>query len=155
MEKIYTPLENKNDLLEISKTMELTEDSLTKCLHQSLDARNKSYSIYSKFRVGAALITKQGVIYQGCNVENLSYGLSICAERNAICSSICLGERHENLHAVFVSSDREEFVSPCGACRQFIVEFPNIKWVVFITTSGKVKVLTAESLLPHMFKVIL
>ena len=84
-------------------------------------ARQKSYSPYSHFAVGAAVRTVEGRIYGGCNVENASYGLCCCGERNAIFAAVCAGER--NLEALCVVADTKGPVSPCGACRQVMREF--------------------------------
>src|SRR5207302_5050325 len=89
-------------------------------------ARQQAYAPYSKFLVGAALLTARGEIFSGCNVENISFGLTICAERAAVFSAVAAGHR-EFLQIVIVS-DSEEAVSPCGACRQVLAEFaPNLK----------------------------
>lgn len=85
------------------------------------DVRDRAYAPYSKFRVGAAVQGRSGNIYLGCNVENASYGLSICAERAAICRAIAEGETQINT-VVIVAGDKEP-ASPCGACLQFIAEF--------------------------------
>src|SRR3954463_3809420 len=85
------------------------------------DAAANSYSPYSKFRVGAAVLTGSGKIFQGCNVENASYGLSNCAERTAIFAAVAAGERI--LKAVAVYTPTQVPTSPCGACRQVINEF--------------------------------
>ena len=83
-------------------------------------AAKKSYSPYSKFPVGAAVATKKGHVYIGANVENVSYGLTICAERVAICNALLGGEK--DIIAIAVYSGEKD-ISPCGACRQFILEF--------------------------------
>ena len=83
--------------------------------------RERAYAPYSKFHVGAAILTKSGEIFTGCNVENLSYGLTICAERVAIGSMIAAGQ-HE-ISQVVVVADTDQPISPCGACRQVMAEF--------------------------------
>ena len=88
-------------------------------LKLALDARGNAHAPYSEFKVGAALLTSSGAIYTGCNVENASYGLAICAERVAICKAVSEGERSFQKIAVVATP----FATPCGACRQFIVEF--------------------------------
>ena len=89
-------------------------------IEAATDARNRAYAPYSKFNVGAALLLEDGkTIITGCNVENASYGLAICAERNAICAAVARG--HQKFLAVAVAA--APLASPCGACRQFIVEF--------------------------------
>lgn len=85
------------------------------------DARTQAYAPYSKFPVGAALLAASGKVYVGCNVENLSYGLTICAERNALFAAVATGERR--FLSIAIVSDSEEPISPCGACRQVLIEF--------------------------------
>ena len=90
------------------------------------DAMQNSYSPYSKFSVGASLLTKDGKIFQGTNVENISYGLSICAERVAIFVAISNGHRHFTDMAIVTNARKYTF--PCGACRQVLMEFnPRLK----------------------------
>jgi cytidine deaminase len=84
-------------------------------------ARSQAYAPYSKFAVGAALLTKSGRIITGCNVENLSFGLTICAERAAVFTAVALGEK--DFEAIAVVADSMTPVTPCGACRQVLAEF--------------------------------
>jgi len=88
---------------------------------KATEVRSRAYAPYSKFPVGAALLGKSGRIFTGCNVENLSYGLTICAERNALFGAIAAGERE--FTAVAIVADSKSPVSPCGACRQVLAEF--------------------------------
>ncbi len=82
-----------------------------------------AYAPYSKFQVGSAILTKSGNIYTGCNVENASYGLCICAERTAIFNAVASGEKKLNVECVVVYTSTEKATAPCGACRQVIFEF--------------------------------
>jgi len=88
-------------------------------IQSAIQARQQAYAPYSQFLVGAALLTKSGKLFTGCNVENASFGLCICAERTAICKAISEGERE----FVAIAVAATPLASPCGACRQFIIEF--------------------------------
>jgi cytidine deaminase len=115
----------------------------------------KAYSPYSNFKVGAAILTEAGNIYTGCNVENISYGLSICAERNAITTAIATEGPEMKLKEVVVTNHNEAgetgACSPCGACRQFVAEFSSPDTIVrYPGETGEVKT-TAMDLLPDGF----
>lgn len=112
-------------------------------------AMKNSYSPYSKFRVGAAVLTNKGNIYAGTNVENISYGLTICAERAAICNAVSNGEK--KFKAVAVISDSAECIPPCGACRQIINEFGRDIDIIMSSFSGKIKVVKIAELIPAAF----
>jgi cytidine deaminase len=112
-------------------------------------AAKTSYSPYSKFRVGAAILTGSGKVYSGCNVENASYGLCNCAERTAIFSAVAAGER--SLRAVVVYTPTKDATSPCGACRQVINEFGPNAVVISICDSDEKIETTLDQLLPHAF----
>ncbi len=117
-------------------------------IEQAIVARKNSYSPYSKFKVGAALLSKSGNVFVGTNVESSSYGLTVCAERNAIASGIVAGEKEfESL--VVISS---EGVSPCGACRQVIYDICGNIDVILVNGEGKIiNTITARELLPYPF----
>lgn len=104
-----------------------------------------AYAPYSKFAVGAALLTVDGRIFTGCNVENLSYGLTQCAERTAICSAVAAGARDFILLAVV--ADTAVPISPCGACRQVMAEF-GVLQVILVNRTERLK-FTLEELLPR------
>lgn len=111
-------------------------------------ARQNAYAPYSHFAVGAALLADSGRVYTGCNIENASYGLTCCAERNAIFAAVGAGERRFKMLAV--AADSPEPVAPCGACRQVIAEF-GIPLVVMGNFKEATKTMTAEELLPYGF----
>jgi cytidine deaminase len=109
-------------------------------------ARLLAYAPYSGFQVGAALVTKDGKIYTGCNVENVSLGLTICAERSAIATAIAQGSK--DFAAIAVVTEGKKPAIPCGACRQVLAEFnPSIK-VLTATVDGKVQEFDLAELLP-------
>jgi cytidine deaminase len=110
--------------------------------------REFSYSPYSKFKVGAAVLTKQGHVYGGCNIENSSYPVTNCAERTAIFKAVSEGEKE--FAALAVIADTEGPCSPCGACRQVMGEF-HINKIIMANLHGAVKVVTLEELLPYAF----
>ena len=120
-----------------------------KLLQAALDARLKAYAPYSKFLVGAAVLAASGKIYTGCNVENASYGLTVCAERNALFAAVGAGERE--FTALCVVGDTSVPISPCGACRQVMAEF-KVPRIILTNLKGDVKEYTFEELLPFGFK---
>ena len=102
----------------------LTKDEERQLLDAAQDVRNRSYSPYSKFQVGAAVLTDDGNVFQGTNIENASYGLTVCAERNAMFAAVGAGKR--KLRALALVTQKlpgTAFNSPCGACRQVMSEF--------------------------------
>ncbi len=118
-------------------------------LQSALAAREKAYAPYSKFLVGAAVRAASGKIYTGCNVENASYGLTVCAERNALFAAVGAGERE--FAALCVVGDTSAPISPCGACRQVMSEF-KIPVIYLANLQGDVKECTLEELLPYGFE---
>jgi cytidine deaminase len=105
-----------------------------------------AYAPYSKFSVGAALLTKSGKIFTGCNVENLSFGLTICAERAAVAAAISAGER--DFAAIAVAADSDEPAVPCGACRQVLAEFNPSLQIIAATVSGRTQEFSLSNMLP-------
>src|ERR1700722_11230859 len=114
----------------------LSERERKRLIEAAREAAHKAYALYSKFKVGAALLTTRGEIVAGCNVENASYGMTNCAERTAIFSAVAeLGPKFE-IRAIAVMNGRNEPCAPCGACRQVIYEFGPRAIVFFLSTSG-------------------
>lgn len=118
-------------------------------INQAQAAYRQAYVPYSHYPVGAAVLFSSGRIYSGCNVENASYGLTVCAERNAIFQAIAQGERE--LKGIAIAVPTEAFPTPCGACRQVIREFAVDCPVILINGSGKTKVTSLKTLLPDAF----
>ncbi len=114
-------------------------------------ARENAVATFSKFRVGAALRAKSGKVYSGCNVENASYGLTICAERVAIFKALSEGER--GFDAIAVVTDAEKLTPPCGACRQIIWEFCGDAEVILGNLKGKTEVHRMSALFPLPFDI--
>jgi cytidine deaminase len=112
-------------------------------------ARENAHAAYSNFRVGAALRATSGRIFGGCNVENATYGLTVCAERVAIFKAISEGER--GFDAIAVVTDTDSLTPPCGACRQIIWEFCGDVPVVMANLKGKVEVIQMKNLFPKPF----
>ena len=115
-------------------------------IQSAIAARQQAYAPYSNFQVGAALLAKDGRVFTGCNVENLSYGLTICAERSAVFAAVAAGVRE--FTAIAIVADTREPISPCGACRQVMAEFGDFK-VISATLDGKVFESTIAALLPR------
>jgi cytidine deaminase len=113
-------------------------------------ARQRAYAPYSKYRVGAAIRTKRNKIYSGANVENASYGLTVCAERCAVWSAVAAGET-KDYDAIAIVIDDDQLPTPCGACRQVLAEFAPSLRVVLATTGGLRKTMSLTELLPEPF----
>jgi len=124
----------------------MLEEKRESLMKEALAAQEKAYSPYSKFNVGAALRTKDGKIFTGCNIENVSYGMTICAERTAIFKAV--SEGYTDFEAIAVSASSDDAIYPCGACRQVLAEFnPKIK--IFVNHDEKDY--TLDDLLPKSF----
>ncbi|MDQ0286489.1 cytidine deaminase [Desulfofundulus luciae] len=121
-----------------------------KLINTARASRERAYAPYSGFRVGAAILTSEGRLYTGCNIENASYGLTVCAERVALFKAVSNGERH--FAALAVISDSEDYCTPCGACRQVLAEFGNEIKVYMCNHHGEYIVKTLAELLPLSFK---
>jgi len=114
------------------------------------EVQQNAYAVYSQFKVGAALLSADGRIYKGVNVENSSYGLTICAERSAVCNAVSAGSRNFDKLAIYSSCTPPAM--PCGACRQVLFEFaPNLQ-IICANDSGEIKKFTLSQLLPNGFK---
>jgi cytidine deaminase len=126
----------------------MTKDELITLAKQ---ARERAYIPYSKFGVGAAVLTKSGNVYQGCNIENAAYPVTCCAERTAIFQAIANGEKEFAEIAVVANTERP--VPPCGSCRQVMAEFFTPQAVIHISNMhGNSKSITMEELLPFSFQ---
>jgi cytidine deaminase len=125
----------------------MTNQQWDDLIQQAGAAREQAYAPYSKYKVGAALLTTGGKIFRGCNVENAAYGPSMCAERVAVFKAVCEGCREFQAIAI-VTENRG---APCGPCRQVMREFaPNLV-VIIGDTKGNYNVFTLADLLPHSF----
>ncbi|WP_251028706.1 cytidine deaminase [Bacillus sp. ISL-18] len=119
-------------------------------MEEAKKAREKAYVPYSKFGVGAALLTTDGKVYHGCNIENAAYSMCNCAERTALFKAYSEGDRDYQMMAVVADTDRP--CSPCGACRQVISELcPSDMKIILTNLKGDVKELTVAELLPGAF----
>ena len=118
-------------------------------LNEAKKVSVNAYSPYSKYRVGAAILTKEQRIYVGCNVENAAYGDTICAERSAVCNAVANGCRPGDFEAIAIASSGENF-SPCGSCRQVLQEFGSNITVIF-EFDGKINTMPLSELLPKGF----
>lgn len=127
--------------------MTLTSLEIESLLAQAAEARKAAYVPYSHFAVGAALRSVDGTVYTGCNVENASYGLTICAERNAVAHAVAKGARSFDVIAVVT----ENGVTPCGACRQVLAEFGPGMAVIVADAAGNRETYGMAELLPAAF----
>jgi len=120
-------------------------------INLAVEAKEKAYAPYSKFRVGAALLMESGNIYTGVNIENASFGATNCAERTATFTAVAQGERKAKMIAI--ASDSEDFVYPCGICRQVLSEFGDDSMIVICTNKkGEHREFTLGELLPGAFR---
>ncbi len=130
----------------------ITEEQKIQLLEKSQQAYQKAYAPYSQSQVGAALSTQQGNIFTGCNVENISYGLTICAERNAIANAVAtVGGTKMKIKAIAITNNRQVPCSPCGACRQVIAEFAQENTIVIFRGETDWEIATITELLPVGF----
>lgn len=121
-------------------------------IEKAKEARKLSYSPYSHFAVGAALLCKDGQVYLGANIENSAYPMCMCAERNALYNAKMHGVKKEDMVALALSADTDEPCSPCGACRQVISElFPSNAPIYMSNLKGDVQETNIKELLPYAF----
>jgi len=121
-----------------------------KLANEAIKAQGFAYAPYSDFHVGAALLTEDGEIIHGCNVENATYGATVCAERTAVGTAIAKGKL--KFKALAVVTGAESTVAPCGICRQVLAEFAENLPVLLLTNTGLRDFVTVDELLPHRFK---
>jgi cytidine deaminase len=129
--------------------MTANNDVIQNAVERAREARERAHAPYSRFHVGAAVIDADGRIHAGCNVENASYGLTICAERNAVAAAVAAGAT--KLTTCVLITDTPEPVTPCGACRQVLSEFGADMQVVCTTLSGQHRSYGLRELLPEGF----
>jgi cytidine deaminase len=129
----------------------LTPEQQQEMLSTARAAFKNAHAPYSNFKVGAAVLTDRGTLYQGCNVENASYGLTICAERNAIFAAVATEGSGMRIQAVAVATERDGPCAPCGACRQVIYEFGPDAMILFRGQSGAEQ-MAITKLLPEGFR---
>lgn len=120
-----------------------------KLSQKAIEAKKLAFPPYSNFRVGAALLTEDGKLYLGCNIETSSYSLTICAERTAVFKAISEGER--KFKAIAIASDAEDFISPCGACRQVMSDLCGDIDVIMLNSKGEKRIEKMSTLLPYAF----
>lgn len=118
-------------------------------VQEAMKAKEFAYVPYSNFQVGAAVITKDGKIYRGCNVENASYGATNCAERTALFKAVSEGERE--FEAIAIVSSANDFTPPCGICRQVIAELMPEGKIIIANNDGETREYTMDELLPYSF----
>ena len=120
-------------------------------IREAIAARKRSYSPYSQFLVGAALLGSSGKVYPGCNIENAAYTPTNCAERTAFFKAVSEGER--DFTAIAISGDADDYLYPCGVCRQVMSEFckADTFQIILVKEDGTYKIFTLEELLPGAF----
>ncbi len=127
----------------------MTSNEHSRLIEEARLARENASAPFSKFKVGAALLTPGGKVFHGCNVENCTYGLTVCAERVALLSALAAGER--KFSAVAVMTQSEEPSTPCGPCRQLMWEYCGDIDVVLSNLAGKTTIYKLSELFPHPF----
>ena len=117
----------------------------------ALAVRENAHAPYSKFKVGAALLHKSGQVYTGCNVENATYGLTVCAERVAVFKAISEGAKPREFTAIAVSADTDSLTPPCGACRQILWEFCGDIELTLLNLHGASQTIRLHEIFPRPF----
>ena len=120
-----------------------------KLIEMAKEAMSHAYAPYSGYKVGAALLCADGTVYQGCNVENASYGATNCAERTAVFKAVSEGYR--KFTRIAIAATKEQFCPPCGVCRQVLQEFAPDLEVILVNCKGETMELTLKELLPYGF----
>lgn len=128
--------------------MDLNKLDINKLIKKALEAKERAYVPYSKFKVGAALLTEDGELFTGCNIEVSSYSPTLCAERTAIFKAI--SEGHKKIKAIAVVGD-SDFTYPCGVCRQVMREFGKNATIIVANSEEDYRIYKLEELLPHSF----
>ncbi len=128
--------------------MDLNKLDINKLIKKALEAKERAYVPYSKFKVGAALLTEDGELFTGCNIEVSSYSPTLCAERTAIFKAI--SEGHKKIKAIAVVGD-SDFTYPCGVCRQVMREFGKDATIIVANSEEDYRIYKLEELLPHSF----
>lgn len=119
-------------------------------LEMAVSVKENAYAPYSQFRVGAAVLTESGNVYTGVNIENASFGATNCAERTAIFKAVT--DRERSLKAVAIASDSDEYILPCGICRQVMAEFAGPEFrIICSKTNGEYKIYRLDELMPQPF----
>jgi cytidine deaminase len=126
--------------------MSLSDNQL---IQRAKDAQTHAYAPYSKFRVGAAILSEDDRVFTGCNVENSTFGATICAERTAVFTAVCQGVRR--FTKIVIVSDSDEPVMPCGICRSVLYEFSPDMEVIAVGSTGKVETANLSQLYPKAF----
>lgn len=129
--------------------MAISDDTWQELIAAASDVSSRAHSPYSGFQVGAALLDTEGNVHLGCNVENATFGATVCAERNAIAAAIALGVR--DFEALCVITPADHPVAPCGICRQVLAEFCDELDILMVTNDDKRLHVTLTELLPHRF----
>ncbi len=129
----------------------MSDPDMANLIHEAVEARLQAHAKYSRFSVGSAILSEDGIIFRGCNVENASFGLTLCAERVALTSAITSG--HRTFRAIAIVADR--LAAPCGACRQVLAEFCSEDFPVHIATAAdptSIETHLLGNLLPERFQ---